>query len=81
MLDFFKKGLKKQAFAALGACILTAGVPVIGGAPIRMAVQTKSAPIDSTKSWKKFHSVQGKCMVALPQSPEHVKQIMTFPEE
>lgn len=31
--------------------------------------------------WKKFHSVPGKCKVAFPQSPEHVKQVMTLEED
>ena len=82
MLGFFKKGLKKQAFAMLGACVLTTGAPnLIGGAPVKMAIHSKNIQVDTVESWKKFHSVQGKCKVALPQSPEHVKQIMPFPEE
>ncbi|NGX51539.1 MAG: hypothetical protein K1060chlam2_01408 [Chlamydiae bacterium] len=82
MLGFFKKGLKKQAFAALGTLILTTGAPSFAcGAPLKMAVQSKSAQVDELNAWKKFHSVHGKCMVSLPESPEHVKQIMPFPEE
>lgn len=82
MLGFFKKGLKKQAFAALGTLILSTGAPsFIGGAPIKMAVQPKNPQIENSASWKKFHSVHGKCLVSLPESPEHVKQMMPFPEE
>jgi len=82
MLGFFKKGLKKQAFAALGTLILSTGVPsFIGEAPIKMAVQSKNPQIENSSSWKKFHSVHGKCLVSLPESPEHVKQMMPFPEE
>ena len=82
MLGFFKKGLKKQAFAALGTLILSTGAPsFIGGAPIKMAVQPKNPQIENSDSWKKFHSVHGKCLVSLPESPEHVKQMMPFPEE
>ena len=35
----------------------------------------------SLASWQKFHSVPGKCSVSFPNQPEHVKQIMPFPEE
>ncbi len=78
MLSLFKK----KAFAALGAILLTAGggPALIGGAPVKMAVQSK-ATIQTAEGWKRFHSVHGKCMVSLPESPEHVKQIMPFPEE
>jgi len=31
--------------------------------------------------WKKFHSVPGKCKVSFPQTPEHVKQVMTLKED
>ena len=37
--------------------------------------------VDAPASWKKFHSVQGKCQVSLPEAPEHVKQMMPFPEQ
>jgi hypothetical protein len=78
MLGLFKK----KALAALGAILLTAGSSpaFVGGAPIKMAVQPK-VQIQSADGWKRFHSVPGKCMVSLPESPEHVKQIMPFPEE
>ena len=78
MLSLFKK----KAFAALGAILLTAGggPAFVEGAPVKMAVQSK-ATIQTAEGWKKFHSVHGKCMVSLPESPEHVKQIMPFPEE
>jgi len=68
--------------AALGAILLPGGggPAFIGGAAVKMAVQPK-ATIQTAEGWKKFHSVHGKCMVSLPESPEHVKQIMPFPEE
>lgn len=82
MFSFFKKGLKNQVLGVLGTLILSTGAPsFMGGAPVKMAVQSKSAQIDTLNSWKRFHSVHGKCMVSLPESPEHVKQIMPFPEE
>lgn len=31
--------------------------------------------------WKKFHSVPGKCAVAFPEVPEHVKQTMKLEED
>lgn len=50
-------------------------------APSVQQIKNKQAPIDTSVSWKKFHSVQGKCKVAFPQAPEHVKQIMTLEED
>ncbi|MCB1106846.1 MAG: hypothetical protein KDK76_01975 [Chlamydiia bacterium] len=78
MLGLFKK----KALAAVGAVLLTAGggPTFVGGAPVHKAVQSK-AKVETIQGWKRFHSVQGKCMVSLPESPEHVKQIMPFPEE
>jgi len=49
--------------------------------PAAQQIKNQEAPIDSSLSWKKFHSVQGKCKVAFPQAPEHVKQIMTLEED
>lgn len=74
MINLFKK----RAFAAFGAIFLTAGS--IGGAPIKLA-DKQVAKVETVSSWKKFHSVHGKCMVSLPESPEHVKQMMPFPEQ
>ncbi|QVL56874.1 MAG: hypothetical protein KFB93_05680 [Simkaniaceae bacterium] len=72
------KLFKKQALATFGAIFLTAAT--IGGAPIKLT--DKQMPkIETVSSWKKFHSVHGKCMVSLPESPEHVKQMMPFPEQ
>lgn len=31
--------------------------------------------------WKKFHSVSGKCTIAFPDTPEHIKQNMSMPDE
>lgn len=50
-------------------------------APTLQQIKNKEASIDTSVSWKKFHSVQGKCKVAFPQAPEHVKQIMTLEED
>jgi hypothetical protein len=50
-------------------------------APTSQQIKNKEASIDTSVSWKKFHSVQGKCKVAFPQAPEHVKQIMTLEED
>lgn len=36
---------------------------------------------ESYESWKKFHSVSGKCIIAFPGAPEHVKQTMTLEED
>ncbi|NRA90749.1 MAG: hypothetical protein HRU43_06450 [Simkaniaceae bacterium] len=78
MLSLFKK----KGFAAFGAALLIAGSgpSFAGGTQVKSAVQNV-AKIETAEGWKKFHSVHGKCMVSLPESPEHVKQIMPFPEE
>lgn len=78
MLSFIKKGLRKQALATISAVLLCCGI----SAPVNLAVHTtKVAKIQSINSWKRFHSVPGKCRVSLPDAPEHVKQIMPLPEE
>lgn len=78
MLNLMKRGLKQSALATVSAFILCTGT----SGPVHMAVQPpkiqKTQPIGN---WKKFHSIPGKCMVSLPSNPEHVKQIMPFPEE
>lgn len=38
-------------------------------------------PAASMQHWKKFHSVPGKCIVAFPETPEHVKQTMKLEED
>ncbi len=78
MLGLFKK----KALAVLGAVLLTAGTgpAFVDGAQIAMADKVMPK-IDNLGSWKLFHSVHGKCMVSLPESPEHVKQMMPFPEQ
>ena len=63
------KIFKKQALATFGAVFLTAAS--IGGAPLKLA-DKQGAKVDTVSNWKKFHSVHGKCMVSLPQSPEHM---------
>ena len=73
---------RKKALAAVGAILLTAGTsPTFAfQTPTVKAIQS-SAKVQTLETWKRFHSVHGKCMVSMPQSPEHVKQIMPFPEE
>jgi hypothetical protein len=46
------------------------------------AVNKNTAPSSgSFNHWKKFHSVPGKCIVAFPEVPEHVKQTMKLEED
>lgn len=72
------KLFKKRALATFGAIFLTTAS--VGGASIQLA-NTQAPRIDTVSDWTKFHSVHGKCMVSLPESPEHVKQMMPFPEQ
>ena len=37
--------------------------------------------VKDIESWKKFHSVTGKCMVSFPGTPEHVKQTMSLEDD
>ena len=71
--------IKTKALAAVGAFLLAAGG--MGNPSVDLAYGQTQQRVDTLESWKKFHSVHGKCMVSLPASPEHVKQIMPFPEE
>jgi len=77
MLKFLKKQCIKHAFIIFGTMILFIGAPNSSiGAPIQMNSSVKNAI-----KWKQFHSTSGKCVLALPTSPEHVRQIMPFPSE
>jgi len=50
--------------------------------PVIAAISKKPSPADDElQTWKNFHSVQGKCRVAFPQTPEHVKQTMTLEDD
>lgn len=71
--------VKKRALLAFSALFMTTAS--IGGAPIKLADKHQTPRVETVSNWKKFHSVHGKCMVSLPESPEHVKQMMPFPEQ
>jgi hypothetical protein len=45
------------------------------------ATVTASLPKENYNHWKKFHSVPGKCTIAFPSVPEHVKQTMKLEED
>ncbi|MEM8728008.1 MAG: hypothetical protein AAGE99_04790 [Chlamydiota bacterium] len=72
------KLFKKRALATFGAVFLTAAS--VGAVPFKVATK-QGARVDTVSNWKKFHAVHGKCTVSLPQSPEHLKQMMPFPEQ
>ncbi|MEX0961344.1 MAG: hypothetical protein WDZ28_00615 [Simkaniaceae bacterium] len=42
---------------------------------------TTVASESQSPDWKKFHSVSGKCTIAFPETPEHIKQNMSMPAE
>ena len=82
MLNFLQKTYKKHAFITFGIFALLIGVANVSeGTPMQLAPQSKNPQNESAKSWKKFHSISGNCLLSLPASPEHVKQIMPFPKE
>ncbi|MBF5059468.1 hypothetical protein [Candidatus Neptunochlamydia vexilliferae] len=71
---------RKKALAMTGAVLLMGGsFQTALAAPVHLVARNQKQ--EEAVSWKKFHSVYGKCMVSLPSSPEHVKQVMPFPEE
>jgi len=82
MLGFLKGELKRQLFAVIGMFILSTGVSHCNeGAAREVAEQSEDFSAEHVKTWKQFHSVHGKCLVSLPNSPEHVKQVMPCPEQ
>ena len=83
MFSFFKNNLRKKTFTALSSVILSVSVPTVSVHSLNQIgmPNKKSSQIENNRSWKKFHSVQGNCAILLPESPEHVKQVMQFPEE
>jgi len=82
MFGFLKERLKRQLFAAIGVFTLSVGIShFVEGADPGVMGQPKGLSTEHSKSWKKFHSVHGKCLVSLPDSPEHVKQVMPCPDQ
>ena len=74
------KLFKQKAIACAGALLLSVGTPSLAfAAPLKPDLQEKGS-VQTTESWKRFHSVPGKCMISLPAAPEHVKQMMPCPE-
>ena len=72
------RGLTGKILGTVGAAFLL--ITSMGAFPIKVGDQQGSKE-NATSDWKKFHSVHGRCMVSLPQHPEHVKQLMPCPEE
>lgn len=48
---------------------------------IAAASKNKPSNVEDVSTWKKFHSVSGKCMVSFPGVPEHVKQTMNLEDD
>lgn len=63
------------------ACLL-AGMLFVSALPAQAASSDVAgslkvdAQIVSPESWKTFHSIPGNCQVALPEMPQHLKQVM-----
>ncbi|MCH9630677.1 MAG: hypothetical protein S4CHLAM37_06810 [Chlamydiia bacterium] len=84
MNNFFKTLLTlRVALVALLLSFTAIGVSGIKGEAEAMPVVSKKNVSNSkeNESWKKFHSVSGKCMVSFPGTPEHVKQTMNLEDE
>ena len=72
------KFMRKKSVATFGAIFLV----VLSLHQVSTQVIKKpNVKVNGPSSWKKFHSVHGQCMVSLPEAPEHVKQMMPFPEQ
>ncbi len=68
---------------AISALVILFTSAAICGAEeeIAKAPELKEKQAHDLLSWKKFHSVPGKCKVSFPAMPEHVKQVMTLEED
>src|SRR3990167_2592895 len=70
MLQLISQGLKRKTLAIFGV-LLFCTTSIFG----------QATTIYKVNNWKNFRSIQGNCTVSLPSSPEHVKQVMPFPEQ
>lgn len=71
--------MRKQVFAILGSALLFGAAS--GGSTLSSDQCIKNVVNPELAQWKTFHSVPGKCTVALPEQPEHVRQVMPMPED
>lgn len=71
--------MKKTLFSLMAFAALSLNVAQL---PAESATTTQINEIQSDVStWKTFHSLSGRCKVALPDSPEHVHQVLPLPED
>ena len=61
--------------------VVCLGFSHLSGIETQNVATTPAPKVQEKLDWKKFHSVPGKCKVAFPQTPEHVKQVMTLEED
>ncbi|PCI96139.1 hypothetical protein COB11_00225 [Candidatus Aerophobetes bacterium] len=84
MNNFFKTLLTlRVALVALLLSFTAIGVSGIKGEAEIVPVVSKRnvSNKEDLSSWKKFHSVTGKCVVSFPGTPEHVKQTMNLEDD
>ncbi|MCK4934166.1 MAG: hypothetical protein KAR79_01125 [Simkaniaceae bacterium] len=81
MIKYIKDGLQKKALAAVGSLFLcsTSVGNFIGGASIHQVAGMQTG--ESYENWQQFHSVSGKCSVAFPEAPEHMKQLLPIADQ
>ena len=62
--------------AAVGSLFLcsTSVGNFVGGASINQVAGMQTG--ENYESWQQFHSVSGRCSVAFPEAPEHMKQLL-----
>lgn len=70
-----KQKLKQFLALSLAALMPVAQLSAATAAPASEIVQVKNA------DWKEFHAVAGKCTLMFPNSPEHISEKMSVPEE
>ncbi len=74
-----KKSLKQLAVLSMASLL----VPFSSAGAADLAQTNKDTEIVHVSSvdWKEFHSVTGKCTLMFPNSPEHISEKMSVPEE
>ncbi len=83
MLKLFQNRAQKKVLATIGVLALfCSSVGALSRTQPLLTLKSEiKGKISNVEGWKRFHSIPGSCSISLPESPEHVKQIMPFSEE
>ena len=66
---------------ALTAVTFFAPISSVKATDVELSANGSEIVHVSQKSWKEFHSIVGKCTLRFPNSPEHISEKMSVPEE